>query len=77
MLKDVEISGDRNMMEKEAENILKYTDFIIEIQLTWNIKENVIPVLTGSTGNISKSLRQYLSNITGKYEIKELYKQLY
>jgi hypothetical protein len=35
MLKDVAISGDRNIMEKEAENILKYKDFIIEIQLTW------------------------------------------
>jgi hypothetical protein len=42
-----------------------------------DIKENVIPVLTGAIGNISKSLRQYLSNITGKYEIKELYKQPY
>jgi len=32
----------------------------------WNIKANVIPVIIGATGTISKSLRQYLSNITGK-----------
>jgi hypothetical protein len=31
-------------------------------------------VITGVTGNISKSLRQYLSNIPGKHEIKELQK---
>ena len=32
----------------------------------------VILVITGATGTISKSLIQYLSNIAGKHEIKEL-----
>jgi hypothetical protein len=40
----------------------------------WNVKAKVIPVITGATGTISKSLRQYLSNIQGKHEIKELQK---
>jgi hypothetical protein len=40
----------------------------------WNVKATVIPVLIGATGTISKSLRQYLSNITGKHEIRELKK---
>jgi uncharacterized protein YycO len=31
----------------------------------------VIPIITGATGTISKSLRQYLSNIAGKHKIKE------
>jgi hypothetical protein len=57
LLKDVAISRDRNMMEKEAEKTLKYKDLIREIQRTWNVKAKVIPVLTGATGNISKSLR--------------------
>jgi hypothetical protein len=30
--------------------------------------------MKGATGTISKSLRQYLSNITGKHKIKELQK---
>jgi len=38
------------------------------------VKAKVIPVITGVTGTISKSLRQYLSNIPGKHEIKELQK---
>ena len=38
----------------------------------WNVKTNVIPVIIGATGTISKSFRKYLSNITGKHEIKEL-----
>jgi hypothetical protein len=34
----------------------------------------VIPVIIGATGTISKSLREYLSNIPGKHEIRELQK---
>jgi len=36
----------------------------------WNVKAKVILVITGVTGTISKSLRQYLNNILGKQEIK-------
>jgi hypothetical protein len=38
----------------------------------WNVKAKVIPVLAEATKTISKSFRQYLSNIPGKHEIKEL-----
>ena len=38
------------------------------------MKAKVIPVIIGVTGTISKSLGQYLSNITGKHEIRELQK---
>jgi hypothetical protein len=31
-----------------------------------------MPIIIGANGTISKLLRQYLSNITGKHEIKEL-----
>jgi hypothetical protein len=54
----------------------------------WNVKAKMIPVIIGATGTISKmipviigatgtisnTLRQYLSNIPGKHEIKELQK---
>ena len=38
MLIDYEISGDINVIKKEAEKILKYKDLTIEIQRMWNIK---------------------------------------
>jgi uncharacterized membrane protein len=44
MLIDVAIPGDRNVIKKEAERILKYKYFIIR----------VIPVIIGATGTISK-----------------------
>ena len=62
------------MIKKEAEKILKYKDLTIEIQRMWNVKTNVIPVIIGATGTISKSFRKYLSNVPGKHEIKELQK---
>jgi hypothetical protein len=87
---DAAVPADRNVSNKEAEKILKYEDIIRKIQRMWNVKAKVIPVIVGrlepfqnhwsttgnsrATGTISKSLRQYLSNILGKYEIKELQK---
>jgi hypothetical protein len=54
MLIDVVISGDRNVIKKEAEKILKYKDVTIERQRMWNVKTKVIPVIIGATGIISK-----------------------
>jgi len=53
----ISIPGDRNVIKKEAENILKYKDFIIEIQRMWNVKAKMMSVKIGTTGTISKSLR--------------------
>ena len=72
--KDVAISGDRNVIKKEAEKILKHKDLTIEIQRMWNVKTKVIPLIIGATGTISKSFRKYVSNIPGKHEVKELQK---
>ena len=37
----------------------------------WNVKTKVIPVIIRAIGTISKSFRKYVSNITGKHEVKE------
>jgi len=41
------------------------------------MKAKVMPVITGATGAILKSFRQYLSNIPGKQKIEELQTFLY
>jgi len=71
---DVAISGERNVILKKAEKILKYKDLTIEIQRMWNVKTKVIPVIIGATGTISNSFRKYVSNIPGNHEVKELQK---
>ena len=74
MLIDAAISGDRNVIKKEVEKILKYKDLTIEIQRKWNVKTKVIPVIIWATGTISKTFRKYVSNIPGNHEVKELEK---
>jgi len=39
-----------------------------------NVKTKVIPVIIGATGTISNTFRRYVSNITGKHEVKKLQK---
>ena len=56
MLIDVAISGDRNVIKKEAEKILKYKDLTIEIQRMWNVKTEVIPVIIGQLGLFQRHL---------------------
>jgi hypothetical protein len=45
------------------------------IQRMRNVKAKVLPFILGATGTISKSHREYLSNVLGKHEIKELQEQ--
>jgi hypothetical protein len=40
----------------------------------WNVKTKVIPVIIGATGTILKLFRNYVSNIPGNHEIKEVQK---
>jgi hypothetical protein len=64
----------QNVIKKEAGKFPKYKDLTREIQGMWNVKTNVIPVIIGATGTISKSFIKYLSKVQGKHEIKELQK---
>jgi hypothetical protein len=77
MLIDVAISGDRNVIKKEAEKILKYKELAIEIQRMWNLKTRVIPVIIGATGTISKSFRKYVRSIPGNMKLGNYRKQPY
>jgi hypothetical protein len=74
MLIDFTIPGDRNVIQKEAEKILKHKDLTIEIQRMWNIKTWVIPAIIGATGTISKSFRKYMSTIPENHPVKEIQK---
>jgi len=63
LLRDITISGDRNVIKEKAENILKYKDLTVETQYMWSVQVEIkmIPVITGTTGTISKSPRMRYS----------------
>jgi hypothetical protein len=54
---DVAIPANRNVVQKEAEKKLKYESLGTEIQRRWNMKCTSIPVITGATGIVTRSLR--------------------
>jgi len=62
--------GDISVIKKETEKILKYKPLVREIQC--NVKTEVILVIIRACKAIEMLFRQYLSNILGKHEIKEL-----
>jgi hypothetical protein len=47
------------VIRKEVKRVLKCKDLKIEIQRMWNVKAEVIPVIVGATGTISKLIRKY------------------
>jgi hypothetical protein len=57
LLIDVAIPSDKTVIQKEAKKKLKYKNLGIEIQRMWNMKCFVIPVITGATGIVSKSVQ--------------------
>jgi hypothetical protein len=77
LLIDVAIPSDKNVIQKEAENKLKYNNLSIEIQRMWNMKCFVMPVIIGATGILSRSLQKYLETIPGQHSIDSLQKLPY
>ena len=71
MLIDVTNSENRNGTKKETKNILKYKTLITEIQLMWNVKAKVMPVIIRATGRISKSPEQHKRKTRNKGTTKK------
>ena len=71
MLIHVAISGERKVIKKEAEKILKHRDLTKVKQRIRNVKKELIPDVIVATETISVSFRKYLSNICGKLSIKK------
>jgi hypothetical protein len=55
---DIAIPSDRNVIQKESEEQLKYKGLSIEIQRMWNMKCFVIPVIIGATGIVTTGLKK-------------------
>jgi hypothetical protein len=63
---DVAMPADRNVVQKEAENKLKYNSLGIKVQRMWNMKRTILSVIIGATGIVMKRLRTKSGIYTGK-----------
>jgi hypothetical protein len=66
LLMDVAIPGDRNVIKKEAQKVLKYTDHVIEIRRMWNVEAAVISVIIGGEWNHFRIIQKIPEQRTGK-----------
>ena len=69
---DVAIPADRNVVQKEAEQIQEI--FGTEIERMWNLKCTIVPVIIGATGIVTRSLKKNLQAIPGTHSIDSLQK---
>jgi hypothetical protein len=65
MLIDVTVRVDRNVVQKEAEKKFKYKSLGMEIPRMCNLRCTIIPVITGVTGVVTKTLRKNLEALPG------------
>ena len=49
-------------------------EFMYRIQRMWNLKCTIIPVIIGSSGIVTRSLRKNLEAVPGKHSIDSLQK---
>ena len=72
---DIVIQGDSRVAEKEREKVEKYQDLKQEISRIWSIKKvEVIPVVVGALGTITKNLDKWIEKIGIKIKTEHLQK---
>ena len=62
---DIACPNDINVIVKEAEKISKYQPFCAELRKLWGVDCEVVPVVVGGLGVISKNLGDHLARIPG------------
>ena len=67
---DVAIPGGKKIIHKEKDKIEKYQNLKREIQWLWNLKKiDVILVILGTLGSITKNFEKYPDNIGIKIDL--------
>ena len=62
---DISCPVDTNVSKKESEKIAKYGALRVEAERMWGVKAEVIPVIVGGLGAVTKNLRDNLAKIPG------------
>ena len=71
LILDISCPSDVNVVAKENEKINKYSGLRVELSKMWNSECDVIPVVVGGLGCVSKNFEGYLKRIPAELS-KEL-----
>ena len=71
---DMSVPSERNVANKEIENLSKYKDLEIEVHKMWNMKTTTVSVIVGALGLIRKQMNDHVSKIPGRIYIDEIQK---
>ena len=63
---DISCPCDTNVGKKEAEKISKYGELRVELCKMWGMECEIIPVVIGGLGAVTKSYNDHLAKIPGK-----------
>ena len=62
---DISCPNDINVVAKEAEKVMKYQPLCAELRKMWGMDCEVVPVIVGGLGAVSKNFRDHLAKLPG------------
>ena len=65
---DISCPCDTNVRKKELEKLAKYGELKAELQKMWGMECEVLPIVVGGLGAVTKNLRDYLARVPGHPE---------
>uniref|UniRef100_H3A542 Reverse transcriptase zinc-binding domain-containing protein n=1 Tax=Latimeria chalumnae TaxID=7897 RepID=H3A542_LATCH len=71
---DIACTIDYNIREKKQEKIMKYQDLKMEIEKLWKVRMEVIPVVIGALGAVTKKHEDYIKKIDESIWLEDLQK---
>uniref|UniRef100_H3AYE9 Reverse transcriptase domain-containing protein n=1 Tax=Latimeria chalumnae TaxID=7897 RepID=H3AYE9_LATCH len=71
---DIACPIDYNIGEKEQEKIMKYQDLKMEIEKLWKVRVEMIPVVIGALGEVTKKHKDYIKKIDESIQLEDLQK---
>ena len=73
---DFAVLEDSRIEEKEKEKMKKYQDLRKELQMIWNVRVKIIPLVVGSLGAIPKQFSKRLEENGITAEIRQVQKSV-
>ena len=62
---DISCPVDTNIKKKEMEKLSKYGGLRVELERMWGVKAEIIPIIVGGLGAVTRNLSDYLAKIPG------------